>query len=112
MITEFANMTELRTQVPSLEKRAKKNGYIVLLKNGKPTLGLIDYAELLVFEQWKTAQKKEQVKNALRRILERSKEQEIGEKWLQKKGFSQKDLSEEEIINMIALETKHEKHSS
>ena len=54
----FANITETRTQMPALTKKALTGEEVILLKNGKPLLGLLDYREMIAYKKWKNEQQK------------------------------------------------------
>ena len=54
MITAtFANITEIRTKMTSLTKQVLEDGFVILLKNGKPLLALLDYRDMEEYQQWK-----------------------------------------------------------
>ncbi len=57
MTVQFANITETRTKMTTLTKRALEEGLVILLKNGKPLLGLLDYKEVEGYNKWKEEQR-------------------------------------------------------
>jgi hypothetical protein len=58
MDIQFANISETRTKMPDLTKKALDNGLVIILKNGKPLLGLVAYKELQGYQKWKEQQDK------------------------------------------------------
>jgi|694.fasta_scaffold52722_4 hypothetical protein len=58
-MTQFINVTDLRTQISALIKDKKSKNSTVLLKNGKPTLALIDYADFVSFQDYQEKMKQQ-----------------------------------------------------
>ncbi len=97
MNTQFANITETRTKMPILTKQALNGDVVILLKNGKPLLGLLDYNEILEYQSWKQEQAKkiqfEEWKNALEsEKITQKQEQEILD--------SQSEINSGKFINL------------
>ena len=103
MNNKIANITDVRKKMPELEKQTKK-GCVTLLKNGKPVLGLINYNDLTAFIEWKEKQKKKNLIKTINEMADLLKKERAGEKWLQKKGLSKKEienLSENDILDLL-----------
>lgn len=100
-MTKFLNITNIRTEISDIAKNTKKGLDVVLLKNGKPTLALLSYADFEEYKLWKEKQKNEKLVSTLADFAQKIRETKSGEKWLEEKGLKKESLSEEELLDLL-----------
>jgi prevent-host-death family protein len=99
----FANISEIRTQINPFIKQVQKGEQVILLKYGKPAAVLVDYKKLERLEQLEERfEKTEKARNSLNKISSYFEKNKTGEKWLQEKGLNRENLTDDEIIELVA----------
>lgn len=103
-MTKFINVTDVRTQISTIIESTNNGDQFVLLKNGRPIAGLLKYEDFELFQKFQEHNKKQKFAKAFKNISDKAEELGIGDRWLDQKGVKREDLSDDELLDLIANE--------
>jgi prevent-host-death family protein len=112
-MTTLANVSEVRTKLTPFIQQVKQGNEVVLLKNGKPLIGLIDYDRLQTLKELEKEKQQELLNKqnnkrlllkAIDNVNKQSQKKGIAKKWLEARGYKEGELTEKETLTLIANE--------
>lgn len=101
-MTRYVNITEARSQLVKIAKDTARGQQIVLLKNGKPQMAVINIKDFEEYQKMLEQNKRKRMVKALHNLAKECQDEKIGEKWLEAQGYKIDDLSEDEILDLVA----------
>ena len=103
-MTTFYNITEARSKLPAIANKTHSWWNVVLTKNGKPILTIVNYDSFEQYNKWLEKKKKDSIRKSISKLWEESKKLGLWKKYLEKKWLKEEDLSEEDLYEIIAKE--------